>query len=106
MRNEAQLQQVVLQAKTWYNKAQQKLPIIRETRLPSLTENEIYIRLANCFFLIGCLSDLSQTEQFRNLVADTLVGNQMQTKISTGKTYVETNYDFNNDYVYFNQDHV
>lgn len=101
MRNEDGLQKVALQAKTWYTKKQQELPTIRETRLPNEVEYGIYQSLYLCIFLIGCVLDTSQTIEFRNRAADTLVGKQMQIKDSTGKTYVETNYT--TDYVIFSQ---
>lgn len=104
MRTEANISTVSLRAKAWYTKFQQELPTIRETRLPDLDEKtDIYGDLRIARLVIRALDFGGLPLTTRSELADFLVGKMWQIATSKGQSYVEENYDFDDDYVMVEQ---
>lgn len=103
MRTNSQLYEVSLRAKAWYTKYQQQLPDIRAKRLPLETEyNELYGTLAQVGVAINAIDCIALGLETRNKIADWL--SDYQIEVDAGKTYMETTYSFQNNYVIFSQD--
>ena len=104
MRTQANIELISLRGKAWYTKYQQELPLIRETRLPTLDENtDIYGDLRIAKLIIRGLDFIGLDLSIRSSLADYMVGNGWQIREDKGKSYVEKNYDFDDDYVIFEQ---
>ena len=104
MRTQANIELVSLKGKAWYTKYQQELPLIRETRLPDLSERvNIYGDLGEAKLIIRALDFDGLPLSTRSELADYMVGKGWQIDTRKGKSYVEKNYDFDDNYVIFEQ---
>lgn len=103
MRDEAQIEVVVLNAKAFFTKEVQNIATILETRLLNEGEQLAEKELQTLSVAIQSIENGYLTLEQKNLMADYIIEQQNQIDYKIGQIYVENNYTLANDYVVFNQ---
>lgn len=103
MRDEAQIEVVVLNAKAFFTKEVQNIATILETRLLNEGEQLAEKELQTLSVAIQSIENGYLTLEQKNLMADYIIEQQNQINYKIGQIYVENNYTLANDYVVFNQ---